>query len=121
MYCSVAALSFVDQPPNVSAAASNAFRKGVSDLGALLRFLAYRQFAFLEEEEDRESKSEEEDDNYILESKLGELSVSDDGRCEYVGFNGRVNKKADTCYSWWVSGALSVGSRDAVSSGVVVG
>jgi hypothetical protein len=32
------------------------------------------------------------------------------GKCCHVGFNGRWNKKADTCYCWWVGGALSVSS-----------
>ena len=27
----------------------------------------------------------------------------------YAGFNGRCNKPADTCYSFWVGGSLSVG------------
>lgn len=27
---------------------------------------------------------------------------------EIGGFNGRVNKPADTCYSFWVGGALDV-------------
>lgn len=29
---------------------------------------------------------------------------------ENGGFNGRVNKSADTCYSFWVGGALDVSS-----------
>lgn len=27
---------------------------------------------------------------------------------KWAGFNGRCNKTADTCYSWWVGGSLAV-------------
>lgn len=27
---------------------------------------------------------------------------------QWVGFNGRCNKIADTCYSWWVGASLAV-------------
>lgn len=30
----------------------------------------------------------------------------------HVGFNGRCNKAADTCYFWWVSGCLSILGED---------
>lgn len=38
----------------------------------------------------------------FLESKAGELDLG------HIGFNGRWNKKADTCYCWWVGGTLAV-------------
>jgi geranylgeranyl transferase type-1 subunit beta len=34
-----------------------------------------------------------------------QVSTEDD---TYAGFNGRINKPADTCYSFWVGGALNV-------------
>lgn len=34
------------------------------------------------------------------------MTLSD--QLQYVGFNGRCNKIADTCYCWWVGGTLSV-------------
>lgn len=33
--------------------------------------------------------------------------INSDNR-DHGGFNGRVNKLADTCYSFWVGGALDV-------------
>jgi geranylgeranyl transferase type-1 subunit beta len=27
---------------------------------------------------------------------------------QWIGFNGRSNKIADTCYSWWIAGSLAV-------------
>lgn len=67
----------------------------------LLRFLAYRQFEYLKQEEE----DDEVEDNFI-ESGLGELSLSDG--CSHVGYNGRWNKKADTCYCWWTGATLAV-------------
>jgi geranylgeranyl transferase type-1 subunit beta len=37
--------------------------------------------------------------------KLDSLSLAE---TMIAGFNGRPNKIADTCYSWWNTGALSV-------------
>ncbi|PVH15073.1 uncharacterized protein CXQ87_002905 [Candidozyma duobushaemuli] len=34
--------------------------------------------------------------------------------CDIGGFNGRENKFADTCYSWWVVGSLNLLSEDGV-------
>lgn len=36
---------------------------------------------------------------------MGSLSLEEG--CRHVGFNGRWNKKADTCYCWWVAGTLA--------------
>lgn len=41
------------------------------------------------------------EENFI-ESEIGETELG------HVGFNGRWNKKADTCYCWWVGGTLEV-------------
>jgi len=34
----------------------------------------------------------------------------------FAGFNGRVNKVADTCYVFWVVGSLTVGPSDRTSA-----
>lgn len=62
-----------------------------------MQFLASRPFAYLPQEEE----SDEVEENFI-ESNVGETGYG------HVGFNGRWNKKADTCYCWWVGGTLSV-------------
>ena len=36
------------------------------------------------------------------------LAVPDTQDLQWAGFNGRYNKVADTCYSWWVGGSLAV-------------
>lgn len=69
----------------------------------LVKFLVYRQFEYLE----REGDSDDEDtDNFVLPESLGQMSLDDNMR--FVGFNGRCNKIADTCYCWWVGGTLQV-------------
>jgi geranylgeranyl transferase type-1 subunit beta len=110
-YCSIAALSFLDRSSAPASATNSdvgvgvgALAKGIPDREGLVNFLARRQFPYLASEE----AEDEEDEENLVEAKLGELSISEDGRCEHVGFNGRINKKADTCYCWWVVGALSV-------------
>jgi geranylgeranyl transferase type-1 subunit beta len=51
-------------------------------------------------------EDEEEDQTSLAEPlSLAELSLNES---EFVGFNGRSNKKADTCYSFWVAACLDV-------------
>ena len=40
-----------------------------------------------------------------IEPSLDNLSIQGD---MFVGFNGRTNKRADTCYAFWVGASLSV-------------
>lgn len=77
-------------------------QRDITNNGELLRFLALRQFGYLSTEE---SEDEAETENYI-EKQLGDMTLEETVR--YVGFNGRWNKKADTCYAWWTGGSLSV-------------
>lgn len=41
------------------------------------------------------------------------LAVPDLQELQWAGFNGRCNKIADTCYSWWVGGSLAVSRYQA--------
>lgn len=74
----------------------------VRDASALLKFLAMRQFTYLSEEE---TEDDGESENFI-ETQLENMSLKEGP--PFVGFNGRWNKKADTCYAWWNGGSLSV-------------
>jgi len=69
----------------------------------MIKFLAYRQFPYLAQEEEDQS---DEDEENMIQQNLESLSLTDD--CPHVGYNGRWNKKADTCYCWWTGGALKV-------------
>jgi len=82
------------------------------------RWLLQRQTTYMEDDSD-----EDESDNAVVDSssrtspeniklraeeslpKLDSLSLAE---TMTAGFNGRPNKIADTCYSWWNTGALSV-------------
>ena len=84
---------------------ASAISRGIADRPALVKFLAQRQFVHLQEEED----AADDDDENFVEQKLDDENLAA-GKCRHVGFNGRWNKKADTCYCWWVGGALAVSS-----------
>lgn len=83
----------------------------------LVRWLAWRQTVDLEEAEEGESDAEEmavTDVQRSIDEKISALpdipSLSQ-RPCEvlhWAGFNGRSNKIADTCYSFWVTGTLGV-------------
>lgn len=98
-YCAIGALSLLDRPLDSTSAhpPESALEQGIPNREGLLQFLASRQFAYLAKEEE-----EDEVEENFLESKLGETNYG------HVGFNGRWNKKADTCYCWWVGGTLAV-------------
>lgn len=104
-YCAVSALSLLDRPAENSHAShpSQLLRNGIPDIAALIGFLASRQFVYLE---DREEDEAYDSDNFAEPLSLSSLSLDDNIR--YVGYNGRCNKVADTCYCWWVAGTLSV-------------
>ncbi|RBR22342.1 uncharacterized protein FIESC28_04536 [Fusarium coffeatum] len=98
-YCAIGALSLLDRPLDSTAVhpPENALKEGVPNREGLMQFLASRPFSYLPQEEE----SDEVEENFI-ESNLGETGYG------HVGFNGRWNKKADTCYCWWVGGTLSM-------------
>jgi len=77
---------------------------GVSNQAELLKFLVLRQFAYVETDEE-ESDDGQDAADARLSGPLSGLSL-DETTC--VGFNGRCNKVADTCYCWWVGGTLDV-------------
>ncbi|KAJ4200247.1 geranylgeranyl transferase type-1 subunit beta [Fusarium falciforme] len=98
-YCAIGALSLLDRPLDSTSAhpPESALEQGIPNREGLLQFLASRQFAYLAKEEE-----EDEVEENFLASKLGETNYG------HVGFNGRWNKKADTCYCWWVGGTLAM-------------
>lgn len=102
-FCGVAALALLDRPRRLDGEHSAVpVQRDITNNEELLRFLALRQFGYLSTEE---SEDDAETENYI-EKQLGDLSL-EETVC-HVGFNGRWNKKADTCYAWWTGGSLSV-------------
>jgi geranylgeranyl transferase type-1 subunit beta len=79
------------------------------DVPLLLRFLVSRQFAYQDPAAD--STGDDEDDGNFPQPRIlsRESAAAAGSPCaEFVGLNGRCNKVADTCYCWWVSGALAI-------------
>ncbi|KAK3321951.1 terpenoid cyclases/protein prenyltransferase alpha-alpha toroid [Apodospora peruviana] len=112
-YCAIAALSLLDRPLEDSRAAhaSKILHSGIRDMPRLVDWLASRQFVYLEPvEDDDDDEYDEDGPNFLLPKSLADLSLDENLR--YVGFNGRTNKNADTCYCWWVGGALAVLGRN---------
>ncbi|UZP41685.1 hypothetical protein NXS19_009501 [Fusarium pseudograminearum] len=98
-YCAIGALSLLDRPLDSTSAHSleKAMEEGIPNRQGLIQFLASRPFAYLPQEEE----ADEVEENFI-ESKVGAAEYG------HIGFNGRWNKKADTCYCWWVGGTLAM-------------
>ncbi|KAK4229281.1 terpenoid cyclases/protein prenyltransferase alpha-alpha toroid [Podospora fimiseda] len=108
-YCAISALSLLDRPLETGKDAheSEILNSGIKDMPGLVHWLASRQFVYLEPtppNEDDSSDTEEEDDvvNFLLPSTVYPTSEN-----PLVASNGRTNKVADTCYSWWVGAALA--------------
>ncbi|PGH14841.1 hypothetical protein AJ80_05767 [Polytolypa hystricis UAMH7299] len=124
-YCAVATLSFLGRTPP-------ALHPGTTRFEELVQWLSYRQTTQLEEDDDDDDDSQETSADSQESSRLltpqtpPELSVDDTisaladlqlaserplEELNWAGFNGRVNKIADTCYCFWVTGALSMLDR----------
>jgi geranylgeranyl transferase type-1 subunit beta len=98
---------------------------GLTDLPLTLRWLLSRQTATLDEDAELDTYGDETDTaatshevHSFMDLKDGPHSdVNQDPwsnrpttaiELQWVGFNGRCNKIADTCYSWWVGASLAV-------------
>lgn len=106
-YCAINALSLLDRPVVGSDAShtSKILHSGIRDMPALEHWLASRQFVYLEAASNADQESEDDEVNFTLPKSLAELCLK--GNNQFVGFNGRCNKTADTCYFWWVGAALN--------------
>lgn len=113
-YCAVAALALLDRPVEGGQEASSThytqrklLQEGIGDTPGFISFLVSRQFAYLEAQE---KKAEEDDeDPETANFQMAGLSLPEPNEeSKHVGYNGRCNKVADTCYTWWVLGSLSI-------------
>lgn len=104
-YCAISALSLLDRPAENSTASHDGaiLRRAIADHPALTEWLASRPFEYLEEVEEAEDN---EEDNFAQPACLADTVGASE--VKYAGFNGRCNKVADTCYTWWVGGTLSI-------------
>jgi len=115
-YCGVAALSFLNRlpnPPNHSRnnKESNGSLPGLTSVPALIRWLVSRQIGYHEDDDYQEKEDPVQKQREALagvykdKPSVPGLSLQEE---EFVGFNGRCNKMADTCYAFWVMASLDV-------------
>ncbi|KAI0450479.1 terpenoid cyclases/Protein prenyltransferase [Xylaria acuta] len=109
-YCAVAALALLDSAnPDPSATPHRYIHAGIPSIPSLVHFLVSRQSAYSDPRDD------DGDDDDTAPPDLSSLSLSD-AVPHLTGFNGRLNKLPDTCYTWWNSGALSLLGEDGLVS-----
>lgn len=112
-YCAISALSLLDRPMGPATRSdgsqkmpeSNPYKSlhaAFPDIPSLIHWLTSRQFVYFDTPADDMEPVDLDTSNLPLSA----LAVSDGPYC--VAFNGRCNKAADTCYCWWVCGALSI-------------
>ncbi|KAL1843436.1 hypothetical protein VTJ49DRAFT_1546 [Mycothermus thermophilus] len=125
-YCAIGALALLDRPINGNPQSSGTLVANIRNRRGLIHWLASRQFVYLdppESQDDDRSDDDDDEENFRLPQRLSDLSLTENLR--HVACNGRTNKVADTCYTWWVGAALAnlglgLGSEqgDGVSDGV---
>ncbi|KAI1200991.1 terpenoid cyclases/protein prenyltransferase alpha-alpha toroid [Nemania serpens] len=109
-YCAVAALALLDaSDPEPHAPPNRYIHAGIPSIPSLIHFLASRQLVYSDSQDGDESN----DDDNDTPDYLSPSSLADDAS-RTVGFNGRLNKVPDTCYTWWNSGALSLLGEDGL-------
>ncbi|CAK7231415.1 geranylgeranyl transferase type-1 subunit beta [Sporothrix curviconia] len=116
-FCAIAALELLGRPaegdPTTTRSSSDLFARGIADLPALLRWLAARIFLYRPE-------VEEDDDAEWQESIVTEVTPTEIcGTSPLLGFNGRCNKHADSCYTWWTVASLDILERHGYGLGSV--
>lgn len=129
-YCAISSLSILHRLPNASIAAavkpqkddkiSSKLLPGLTNLPATIRWLVSRQLEYFPPEADNQDE-EVEDAPFPLQEErnslngtfeppsMADLTLKDS---LFVGFNGRSNKRADTCYAFWVTASLAMIHQD---------
>ncbi|TAQ90498.1 hypothetical protein B7494_g1197 [Chlorociboria aeruginascens] len=105
--------SVISQPPN----SSETILPGLTNLPATIRWLVSRQIDYSDGTD--ENTVEEDPSTVQMKEMVGIYKYSNIQNAseladiiphdpEFIGFNGRCNKRADTCYSFWVAASLSI-------------
>lgn len=119
-YCAIGSLSLLHRLPDPSAAKSSKPQikyttnplPGLANLPTTIRWLISRQIEYFPEQELDEDSTpglalevERNANDPAEQPSLNDLSLQDNYG---VGFNGRTNKRVDTCYAFWVTASLDV-------------
>ncbi|CAK7272868.1 geranylgeranyl transferase type-1 subunit beta [Sporothrix epigloea] len=105
-FCAIAALDLLGRSAefdkSTTLSSLDIFAHGIADIPALLRWLAARTFCFNPE-------CEEDNDSEWQESMVAEITPTETcGNKPLFACNGRCNKHADSCYTWWTLATLSI-------------
>ncbi|KAL2260490.1 hypothetical protein VTK26DRAFT_5494 [Humicola hyalothermophila] len=129
-FCAISALSLLDRPQETTDTPhhSKILHQGIRNMPGLIHWLASRQFVYLDPSsplakppctsttnaaqdpgdpnspQEDDDDDEEDEDNFLLPHHPSALWPPQNRR--HVACNGRCNKVADTCYTWWVGAAL---------------
>ncbi|OJJ47458.1 hypothetical protein ASPZODRAFT_130926 [Penicilliopsis zonata CBS 506.65] len=127
-YCGIGALTFLYRThSDQSHPIPKLLSPGTPEFESLVRWLVSRQTSELGEEESDDDEEEDEDENdethalrlniqgLTLDDKIFGLHALEPCRSiQWAGFNGRCNKLADTCYSFWNMATLLMLDRLAL-------
>ncbi|KAL2857749.1 terpenoid cyclases/protein prenyltransferase alpha-alpha toroid [Aspergillus pseudoustus] len=122
-YCAIGALTFLDRLSSGSEKVQ-LISPGSEKYESLVRWLVSRQTTELGEEDDSEDDSDDGTSEANIAQDLAEavagLSIDEsivkllaipppsENSLHWAGFNGRCNKYADTCYSFWNTATLEM-------------
>ncbi|KHJ32267.1 putative geranylgeranyl transferase type-1 subunit beta [Erysiphe necator] len=110
-YCGIATLSLLGRLPS-STGNCKYPKPGLCNFSETLRWLVSRQVGYqvVYNEKNKDEISEDIGIN-LQEMSLEQADIKSEissGKKEYVGFNGRCNKRVDTCYVFWVIGSIKL-------------
>lgn len=99
-YCGIASLKLINR---LSESPDSLSLGGIINVPSTIHWLVSRQIGSASEEE-------EENEEHALPVKLQGFYIDEPAHeeAQFVGMNGRCNKRADTCYAFWVGAALEV-------------
>ncbi|KAA6416322.1 MAG: hypothetical protein FRX48_01042 [Lasallia pustulata] len=123
-YCAISALFFLDRLPCSYGREDYRVADSDIDLEGTVRWLVYRQTSQIYDDEEysvsgnesptdtRRSEPLQAHASTVLPTAVTysppqPLQISDE-ELQCAGLNGRCNKPADTCYSFWAGGALAI-------------
>ncbi|EFW99891.1 geranylgeranyl transferase type 1 beta subunit [Grosmannia clavigera kw1407] len=107
-FCAIAALSLLDRPQEkASKTSSDIFDRDIPDKPAFIHWLASRQVLPSSPCSQDEDEVEDEVQGTAESEEVAAIAQPAGGHPRYIGFNGRSNKPADTCYTWWTMGTLA--------------
>lgn len=118
-YCAVATLALLDRAAADAARPNRYLESGIPDIPALVHWLVCRQLAYTEDDESDDDAAD--DATTAAEPPASEMASLHITEPALVGYNGRPNKVVDTCYTWWVAGALRILSEARPDLAALVG